>query len=166
MKNKYIVLLAAAVAALTTLFLLPIRAHGEPPTPEPVVLTVYVEKPALNASQVLWLARLMQCESGLKASAVNPSDLDGTPSLGVLQFKIGTFTHYKAKYGIEGDIMDAVPQVAIVTEWLLRPGEVDWTRQFPACVRKLGLPPVTAVDLIKGAPEGGGDGPTNTTTSR
>lgn len=151
MQLKHIIGLAALAAAFTTIFLVPLIANGEPKV-EIVTVTEYVEKPTLTPSQVLWLARLMQCESGIKTSAINPNDLDGTPSLGILQFKIGTFDHYKAKYGITGDIMQGEPQIAIVSEWILRPGEVDWTRQFPACVQKLGVPPVASSTIEKAAP--------------
>jgi hypothetical protein len=138
--------LAAAALIVALLLLLGFAsiptAAGAEPQVVTVTETVYV---GLTPAQVIWLARLMQCESGIKASAVNPNDLDNTPSWGILQFKDTTFSHYADKYGIEGELMDEEAQVAIVTEWLTRPGEVRWGSQFPACVQKLGQPPQAAL---------------------
>lgn len=95
----------------------------------------------LTPAQIIWFARLMDCESGINEGAINPNDLDNTPSWGILQFKPSTFESFTVKYGISAELMNAEAQVAIVTHWLLNPGEVDWTQQFPACVRKHGVPP-------------------------
>lgn len=104
-------------------------------------VTVYETK-ELSPAQVIWLAKLMNCESGIKTTAINPNDLDNTPSYGLLQFKPSTFSAFTAKYDIESDdYMDANAQVEIVMHWILNPGEVRWEGQFPACVKKLGLPP-------------------------
>lgn len=108
---------------------------------DPEVVYVEVEQPTLSPAQVIWLARLMDCESGINPRAINPVDRDGTPSHGLLQFKPSTFDSFTAKYGIEGELMDENAQVAIVIKWVLTPGEVDWYQQFPACTQKLGTPP-------------------------
>lgn len=84
---------------------------------------------------------MMQCESGIRKTAVNKIDLDGTSSIGLLQFKQGTFDTYAKEYNVPGNIMDGDSQVAIVTYWILHPGTIDWKWQFPDCVRKYGLPP-------------------------
>ncbi len=107
--------------------------------------TSYVPQPHLSAPQMIWLARLMNCESGIKVSAINPNDLDNTPSYGILQFKPGTYRTFAVKYGLASttDYMNPVEQIAIVEHWILEP-EVDWTQQFPACVARLGLPPSSA----------------------
>ena len=99
-------------------------------------------KPSLSHAQVIWIAQLMNCESDVTATAVNPNDLDNTPSWGILQFKPSTFESFAVKYGIGGELMSAESQVAIVTHWILNPSEVTWSQQFPACIRKIGEPPL------------------------
>lgn len=101
-----------------------------------------VYKEHLTSAQIIWLARLMDCESGINAKAINPVDLDGTASLGILQFKVGTFNTWANKYQIDEELMSPEAQVSIVTQWILNPGTVDWTNEFPGCVAKLGLPPI------------------------
>lgn len=143
MKTNIILGIALVAAALIALLMWPPMAHGEPEPAEPVIHTVYVDKPTLTPAQVIWLAKLMDCESQIDDTAINPNDLDNTPSWGILQFKPSTFTSFAAKYGITGELMNAESQVAIVTYWILHPGEVRWEQQFPWCVEKLGTPPVT-----------------------
>jgi hypothetical protein len=156
MKNKNLLLtIAVILAVIVLLVILPKYVHGYVTTPRHTILGGVIsgeastslnftvsQKPTLTPAQIIWLARLMNCESGIKETAVNPNDLDNTPSWGILQFKDTTFAAFTKRYGIEAELMNAEAQVAIVTEWLLRPGEVDFTIQFPACVSKLGLPPV------------------------
>lgn len=144
MKTKYIVGIAVLTALLTTLALVPLFARGNS---EPIVVThetvVYVTQPTLSSSQTIWLAKLMQCESGIKGGAINPNDLDNTPSYGILQFKPSTFTAaaIELKLASTTDYMNPASQVAIVTHWILQ-GGIEWEQQFPACVAKLGPPPV------------------------
>lgn len=88
----------------------------------------------------------MECESGINRKAVLAVDRDGTPSIGILQFKQGTFDAWAKDYDLEGDIYDGTTQVAIVTQWILHPGTVDWTWQFPDCVHKYGVPPGAEVE--------------------
>jgi len=92
--------------------------------------------------QEAWLNRLIQCESGGKASAINPLDKDGTPSYGLLQFKPSTFTGYRRQYGLpEAELMDPEAQKETVRH-MMQDQYVDWNQQFPACVRRLGAPPM------------------------
>lgn len=144
MKTSLTVLGAFGLLALTIWFFCAPTVHSEAKETEPVATStvVYVTEPTLSPAQMIWLAHLMQCESGIRKTAVNAVDLDGTASVGLLQFKQGTFDHYASKYGITGDIMDGVSQVAIVEQWILNPGTIDWAWQFPDCVRKYGAPPV------------------------
>lgn len=127
----------SVILVLSALFPLPVLSKKEP---EVIKETVYVPQ-GLSSAQILWLAKLMKCESGINTQAVNPIDLDGTSSLGLLQFKTATYAHFTGLYDIEGEIMDGTSQIDIVTRWLLNPGTVTWENQFPACVRLLGLPP-------------------------
>ena len=139
MKNIHTVVILSLVIALL-LVLTTVEAKTEY-IKDVVVETVYKSK-ELTPSQIIWLSKLMDCESGIYAGAINPKDLDGTASLGILQFKPQTFKHYSEKYDIDADLMNADAQVQIVTHWILNPGEVEWSQQFPACTDKLGKPPV------------------------
>lgn len=148
MQTKYIVGIAALAALATTLLFLPFTVKGQPPTVVTHETVLIVKQPAMTAKQVIWLAKLMQCESGLKIGAINPNDLDNTPSYGLLQFKPSTYAAAAKKYGLASttDYMNPEGQVAIVTRWILE-GGADWSHQFPACVQKLGVPPQTGVSL-------------------
>lgn len=139
MQIKYVVGIAVFMAILTTLLFVPRLAKSQ----NDVIAVTVPEKATLSVPQIIWLARLMQCESGIKATAINPNDLDNTPSYGILQFKPGTFTHYANKYGIKGTLMDATAQVEIAQQWILT--GFDLSNQFPDCVRKLGFPPSTGM---------------------
>lgn len=93
-------------------------------------------------AQEAWLQDLIMCESSGNPEAINPEDLDGTPSYGLLQFKPPTFTGYRKQYGLpEAELMDPEAQKETVRHMMLDPG-VDWYQQFPACTRRLGEPPV------------------------
>jgi hypothetical protein len=132
--------LVLAIAILLAAASIPTAAGAEPQE----TLVVYVQQPSLTPAQIIWLARLMQCESGMRAEALNPFDTNGLPSRGILQFQDATFAAYTAKYEIPTTTPTHEAQVEIVAEWLLNPGTVTWGNQFPACVRKLGEPPVAA----------------------
>lgn len=141
MKVQHLVLLAVLTSILTTLALVPHFAKG---VGEPIVIYKEVQVPqkTLNPKQVIWLAKLMQCESGIKAGAINPNDLDNTPSYGILQFKPSTYAGAAKQLGLASttDYLNPEGQVAIVTHWILE-GGIDWSHQFPACVAKLEYPP-------------------------
>lgn len=93
--------------------------------------------------QEVWLSALEWCESGGSPTAINPKDLDGTPSLGAFQFKPSTFDLYSKKYGIKGELMDRDIQRLIVAQ-MLNDSSVKWRNQFPDCVRnKIGYPPIS-----------------------
>ena len=94
-----------------------------------------------NHQREVWLANLEWCESHGIPSAVNPKDNDGTPSFGAFQFKPATFRGYSKKYGLTGSLMDYESQKAIMLR-MLDDKDVRWENEFPACIRKLGLPPV------------------------
>lgn len=139
MQIKYIVGIAVLTALITTLALMPKLAQGFMAS---TVQVVFTEKPTLTPTQIIWLARLINCESGGKAGAINPNDLDNTPSYGLLQFKPSTYAQFAKKYNLASttDYMNPEGQVAIVQQWILD-GQVRWQQQFPACVAKFGLPP-------------------------
>lgn len=88
-----------------------------------------------------WLLALEWCESRGRPEAINPVDRDGTPSLGLLQFKDTTFAFFSKAYGIPGELMDPDAQRAIVRR-MMRDPSIRWESQFPDCVQKhIGWPP-------------------------
>jgi len=115
-------------------------------TKETEPVQIKKEEVRLKRMQILsrdrdeWLSKLIQCESTGNPHAVNPKDLDGTASYGLLQFKPSTFEMFSKKYGIAGELMDGEAQKKIVRA-MMDDTSVRWHRQFPACVNKLGLPP-------------------------
>lgn len=119
-------------AALTTA-----PAIEEIPKKEPIVIK---EVKLQTTTREAWLAALIMCESSGNPNAINEVDLDGTPSYGLLQFKPSTFEHFKKAYKLEGELMDPEAQKAIVRRMMDDPS-VRWDKQFPWCVRKLGIPP-------------------------
>lgn len=98
-------------------------------------------KPTISHAQDTWIRALEWCESSGSPKAVNPEDSDGTPSFGAFQFKPTTFDFFKKKYGIDGEIMDRDIQYQIVSQMVLNQDKVHFDKQFPNCVKKLGLPP-------------------------
>lgn len=100
-------------------------------------------KVELSYQQEAWLGALIWCESKGNPKAINPNDLDNTPSYGILQFKPSTFEYYQKRYNTNrGDgYMDPDAQIEIVEQMIIR-GDVKWSQQFPACTKKLGNPPV------------------------
>jgi hypothetical protein len=104
---------------------------------------------SLNHQQQVWINALEWCESKGIQTAINPNDLDNTPSYYSFQFKPSTFKYYGEKYKIipEGlsdseiseKIKDHFLQREIVSK-MLNDKSVNLRRQFPACVRSLGLP--------------------------
>lgn len=107
--------------------------------------------PKLSHRQEVWIGALEWCESRGNNEAVNEVDLDGTASYYAFQFKPGTLRYYGELYGIiekgktDGEIMSLLKeydiQRSIVEDMVLDHG-VQWERQFPGCVAKLGRPPL------------------------
>lgn len=95
----------------------------------------------LSATQSAWLLSLEKCESSGNPKAINPKDKDGTPSYGLLQFKPATLAMYQKRYGIKGQLMDPATQVAVAVEMIKDADAINWKREFPGCVKKLGTPP-------------------------
>ena len=127
----------ALALALAILLALPRTALtlAEPPAPDP-----------FTPAQERWIADLEMCESGGDPEAINPNDLDQTPSYGRFQFKPSTLDHYAGKYGVATTtVMDGAVQEAVLRQMVLHRDEIRWEREFPSCVRRLGLPPEGAV---------------------
>lgn len=137
-------MIVAAVIAAITLALVFSRTAGKEPKNQ--------GEPdrAVTHAQETWIRALEWCESrGLK-EAVNPEDLDGTPSYYSWQFKPETFLGYAVKYGIlpeettldeaKGIMKDYGKQREVVDGMIGDP-DVKWEREFPGCLKKIGRPP-------------------------
>ena len=126
------------------------------PEVTPIINTVQtVEKQPVSAydslshQQKVWLGALEWCESKGIPASVNPNDVDNTPSYYSFQFKPSTFKYYGEKYnvistGISDKLLseklkDHSLQREIVAN-MLNDNSVNMRKQFPACVRSLGLP--------------------------
>lgn len=135
------------VAALTTVLLIPQFADSEVIYVRRVATTTpdhiaEISKMVGTEAQEAWLKKLEHCESSGNPEAINPEDTDGTPSYGLLQFKPSTFVAFSRVYKMTGELMDPEAQRAIVRR-MMGDASVNWHQQFPACVRRLGLPPKT-----------------------
>ena len=116
-----------------------------------VVKVAEAEKPKPTHQQQVWISVLEWCESKGVTTAVNKVDRDGTPSYYSFQFKPGTFRYYGELYGVipvgltEAELMEKLKsyelQHSIVEQMVLNRDKIQWTKQFPDCVKKYGLPP-------------------------
>lgn len=103
----------------------------------------------LTHQQQVWVNALEWCESKGNHGAINPNDVDNTPSYYSFQFKPSTFKYYGEKYDI---INTGLPQAELneklkshtlqreIVANMLNDRTVNMRQQFPACVRSLGLP--------------------------
>lgn len=114
-----------------------------PPDTEPGPINVALEE---------WKQDMRICESSDNPNAINEVDLDGTASIGLWQFKIGTWKSWNQKYQVfpvyewdEADYWNTIysreHQDAIIDAALEDP-TMDWAWHFPGCIKKHGLPPV------------------------
>lgn len=113
-----------------------------------------IKKYTLTSRQLLWKAKLELCESGGNPKAVNPNDLDNTPSYYSFQFKPDTFRGYAIQYGLLPNdleyedyfnwMADYDLQSEIVTRMIGDKGIPDnvWRYTlFPGCTAINGTPP-------------------------
>ena len=110
---------------------------------------VYKYTPTLK--QKVWIYSLFWCESRGNYLAINPKDLDNTPSYGIGQFKPETLKYYASRYGLLSDNLEIVdytnwtfdPDLVyeIVSRMVGERNNIKWSGEFPSCVRNLGLPP-------------------------
>lgn len=104
----------------------------------------YKYRPVTSKTKYLpideWKAELRKCESGGNDKAVNPKDLDGTPSYGRFQFKPGTFYGFAKKYGIVVSDYRNGDEQELILDSMITDNTVDLTFQFPGCTTKIGLP--------------------------
>lgn len=75
MRKSTIILIATATAILTTLLFVPFTITGKDPD-----VSRETEAPVIDHRLETWLSALEWCESQGVGTAINPEDLDGTPS--------------------------------------------------------------------------------------
>lgn len=96
------------------------------------------------------IALLKKCESGGNPNALNPIDLDGTPSYGCFQFKISTWKNYVIKYNLfnwkeleEADWFNTMwscdLQEIVVEKMFFDPNVKLRTTEFPTCSKLLSI---------------------------
>lgn len=105
----------------------------------------------LTHEQETWLAALEWCESSGVPAKINKKDLDGTSSYFSFQFKPSTFKLYGIRYGlfysdvnddyVKQKMADYELQKKMVSLMFSDP-RVNWKREFPDCVKRIGLPPI------------------------
>lgn len=146
------ILIVLAVAILLALILWPGRSQSSiaiAPVVEAATTTPEIV-PRFTHQQELWLASLEWCESKGDNTAVNPADLDGTPSYYAFQFKPSTFKWLGEKYGViesgktHDEVMELMKRYELqkaIVEYMMEDPTTKWSNQFPGCVRKLGWPP-------------------------
>lgn len=132
-------------AALGVLALLAIPWVSIKNAPEPKTLL------ALTHQQEVWIAALEWCESNGVVTAINPKDLDNTPSYYSWQFKPATFRYFATAYGIIATsttdaqlshlMADYQTERKVIEAMVFHRDDIQWGHQFPWCVRKLGWPP-------------------------
>jgi hypothetical protein len=140
--KKIIIAILIAIGCATTLLLIP----GKSTTIQFVQVAG-----ELPHRQEVWIHALEWCESNA-TDAINPKDKDSTPSYYYWQFKPATFKAEAEKYGIikkgltNAEIMVAIKDYEnqhLTINAMVRDGEhQNWEQLFPACVKKLGRPPL------------------------
>lgn len=103
--------------------------------------TELVAKLPQDESLDAWIGKLAQCESGGNWKALNPKDLDGTPSKGKFQFKDTTFDYFSGIYKIATTTIWNGDEQELILREMVKDPTVDLHHQFPECTRRLGLPP-------------------------
>jgi hypothetical protein len=153
MKNKHFVPLAIGIAIAGTLLGASFALSMETTSAQASETTATTTPALLTHQQLVWSYALEDCESAGNESAINPRDLDGTPSYYSFQFKPSTFLGFGIHYGILATgttpaqlkvAMRDYPTERKLVEAMVHDGKnINWHRQFPDCVRKLGMPPVS-----------------------
>lgn len=93
------------------------------------------------------LTDLVHCESSGNPEAINPKDLDGTPSHGCLQFKPGTLYGFGKEAGLFPDmepgeiynvLYDPELQIEVAVYMIEKYGHEQkfWDQQWPGCSKK------------------------------
>jgi hypothetical protein len=137
-----------------------LELQAELPRIEPIIAQVetysikrYKYRPVTNKTKFLevneWKRQLRKCESGGNDNALNPKDLDGTPSHGRYQFKDTTFYGFAKQYGIKVTSHKNGDEQELILDRMILDPKVDLTFQFPGCTTKIGLPALNYIDSFK-----------------
>lgn len=111
---------------------------------EPTVTTQAESPVYIPYAHQNFLNHLIDCESSGHEHAINPLDLDGTPSFGILQFKPGTLYAYIQKYKVlpdieRGEIMNVIFDGELqikVAKLMIDDPQVHLWHEFPDCYKK------------------------------
>lgn len=148
MKNKKIALaIGIAIAIPALCWAIGTRAVAEEP-PEPQLTLAELD---LQHRQETWISALEWCESRGKNTALNPEDLDGTPSYSNFQWKPSTILWYGKQYGLIATSTELVDVPNLLKDYelqrdvvrhMIKDKNVVWNKQFPDCTKRfVGLPP-------------------------
>ena len=105
----------------------------------------------LQHRQETWISALEWCESRGKNSALNPNDLDGTPSYSNFQWKPTTLLWYGQQYNLIATSTTVADVPSLLKDYelqreivrhMIKDRHVVWSTQFPDCTKRfVGLPP-------------------------
>ena len=136
-----------AGVAILTFLAVPLKASkSAPPRLDPPTVGELLD--SIKDSRLKRImTELGACESGHDPKAVNPEDLDGTPSLGWYQFKPSTLYEEGKRYKILNDIepneieniiFDTQTQFSVAFAMIADRGTQRsfWQSQFPGCGNK------------------------------
>ena len=132
---EHIITVAFVINSLFTTPLITYKATNEP-LPKAVILSEY----DIQLNQ--WVERLSICESGNRSDAVHHNDGKiGSDSIGVNQYKTGTWEMYTKKFGLPysaDDIWNADKQKNL-TKLIIKN---DYAyKNWKNCSESIGLPP-------------------------
>jgi len=101
--------------------------------------------------QLVWIYALEWYESRGDNSAINPKDRDGTASFYAFQWKPETFKYYAIRYQLLPDnlekedylnwMSDYDLQFEIIKRMVGERDKINWYKEFPVTIKKIGLPP-------------------------
>jgi len=139
-KQKRVLLGIAIIIALTAVSM---TFRAETISYTALIAEAEEPNPTLSHAQVVWKYALEYCESRGNPDAINPNDLDQTPSYGRWQFKPSTLDYFSVKYEVatSTSVMDGDWQERVIDQMILHRNDINWHQQFPWCVKKLGTPP-------------------------
>lgn len=136
-------------------FLLGGSAEVQPPAIQNEPQFIKTEK-EISHQQKVWIFALEFCESkGKGIEAINPKDLDNTPSYYHFQWKPSTFKSYAIKYKLLRNDLEYEDYFNWMSDYDLQYKIVSrmvndknitphiWRNVlFPGCIKRLGLPPI------------------------
>lgn len=144
--------LLAKLAAITASIAIAGTIYGVIPNSDSLGPRQYVEPPTVaqllekeqNPVLKRILTNLARCESSMDPHVINPIDRDGTPSLGLFQYKPSTLYAVIKKYDASADIepeeimnviYDPVIQIKATSAWVAENYKQRsfWQNQFPDC---------------------------------